>query len=146
MRISSNSTLFYKFFLPTFWIFFGGACAITTWAFPIRIISGLPPEIFRIVFSAFYLLVALLLLVRSNRWKRVELDDQYLYVSNYFKNYRYLHKDIESISETVRPLFSTASIKLKSSGSFGDRIYYIPKKDRMNIFLQDHPHIQLPIQ
>lgn len=145
MRISSNVTLFYKFFLPTFWIVFGGACTITTWVIPIRILPGVSAELFRWIFTALYFLVNVFFYFRTMRLKRVELDQEYVYISTYFKNYRYPHQDIEQIEEIIRPLFSGGYVHLKSAGSLGQKIPYVPVKGRLDIFLEEHPGVTLEV-
>jgi hypothetical protein len=59
------------------------------------------------------------------RLYRVDMDDRFLYVSNYFKTYKYELTDIESISESKIIPSRVFCIHLKSKGSFGKNIYFL---------------------
>ena len=60
-RISTNLTLFYKFFLPVFWIVFFGALTVAALFYPFDYIGDMPAGNFRIGIVFFYLTGLLLL-------------------------------------------------------------------------------------
>ncbi|MEM9886923.1 MAG: hypothetical protein AAF849_13605 [Bacteroidota bacterium] len=145
-RLSSNWTLFYKFFLPTFWIVFVGACVAATWAMNISFVAGIQSTIFGIVLTVFYVLGIFLFYLFSMRLKRVEIDENYIYITNYFKNYRYPHIDIDYIQEPTLPVFSAAKLYLKSAGSLGKEIKYIAVKGWLQDFLAAHPEVEIEVR
>jgi hypothetical protein len=145
-RLSSNWTLFYKFFIPTFWIVFGGACVIAAWKLGVTMASGVSPTKFATLFTISYLAGVAFLYVFTMRLKRVEVDEQYVYVTNYFKNYRYPHHDIDFIEESKMPLFGRAQLHLKAAGSLGNRITYLPVKGWLQDFLREHPEVDLAVR
>ncbi len=145
MRISSNLTLFYKFFLPIFWIVFFGAVTVTIWALSVRI-GNLSPMTFAIIATIFYLAGILFFYWATLRLHRIEIDENYIYISNYFKHYRYLHKDIEKIIRKKRPIFSTAQVHLKGKGSLGKRIRFIPSSSLFDDFFQGRSNLAFPIE
>ncbi|MEL6720591.1 MAG: hypothetical protein AAFP82_17935 [Bacteroidota bacterium] len=145
-RLSSNWTLFYKFFLPTFWIVLLGACIIATWAMKITLFPGVSPFIFGSILTAIYILVVLLLYIFTMRLKRVEIDENYVYITNYFKNYRYPHQDIDFIENPDRPFFSVSTLQLKAAGSLGSKIKYLAVRGWLQDFLRKHPEINILVK
>lgn len=145
-RLSSNWTLFHKFFIPTFWIVFLGACVTTTWIMEVTIIPGLPPSIFRILLTIIYVAGLLVMYLFTIRLKRVEIDQEYIYVTNYFKHYRYPHIDIDHIAESKIPLFATSTIHLKSAGTLGKEIKYLAVKGWLQDFLKAHPAADIDVR
>lgn len=59
------------------------------------------------------------------RLRRVELDKQFVYVTNFFKNARYPYHQVDYVDEKNLILFSLGKIRLKIKGIFGRNIYYI---------------------
>lgn len=145
MRISSNLTLFYKVFIPIFWIVLFGAILASIWTLPVRV-SGLSTMSFRIVATLFYFGMLLFLYWACMRLKRIEIDENYIYVSNYFKNYRYPHHDIEKIVRPKRPIFSIAYIYLKGKGSLGSRISFVPASSLYDDFFRIHKNLEFPVE
>ncbi len=145
-RISSNLTLFYKFFIPTFWIVLVGACTIAFWQLQLPVVAGMSIQTFRIVITGIYVVGLIFLYWATMRLKRVELDHEYLYVTNYFKHLRYPLQDIEKIKEAKRMIFPIASVHLKSKGSFGKVLTYVPVRNRLQEFLEEQPNRNIRIE
>ncbi|MBL0081660.1 MAG: hypothetical protein IPP37_04190 [Saprospiraceae bacterium] len=57
--------------------------------------------------------------------KRVEADDQYYYVTNYFKTYRYLKTDVEKISSSDYGIWIWNTLHMKQATKFGRNIRFI---------------------
>ncbi len=133
IRISSNSTLFLKIFIPIFWTVFFGAVilamfshsgfnkALNEW------MKGLP-----YVFLAVFLAVVLALYLTVWKLKRVECDEFFFFVTNYFKTARYPYHQIENISETGFFSFTIVDIELKTKGIFGKRIFFLGRNSTLN--------------
>jgi hypothetical protein len=66
------------------------------------------------------------------RLKRVDADETYIYVTNYFRTYRYTLDSIDAWILYDHLVFKAVHIVLKEKGKFGKRILFIPK---MNHFL-----------
>jgi hypothetical protein len=80
------------------------------------------------------------------RIKRVEMDEHFFYVTNYFKNVRYPFHQIEKIVEKDYLVFRTVHIYLKETGSFGKKITFVASRDRFNLFLKEHPEVVKELQ
>ena len=141
-HVSSSLTLFLKYGFPIGWIVFFGAMTAAFWLIgDINVVAGLPIGKFRLIITAFFLSGVLLLYWSVMRIKRVEMDEQFFYVTNYFKNVRYPYHQIEKIVEKDYLLFRTVHIYLKQAATFGKKITFIASRDRFNIFLKDHPEV-----
>jgi hypothetical protein len=57
--------------------------------------------------------------------KRVEADTDHIYVSDYFKTYRYLKTDTESIDTRNYYIFKVTTLTMKDKTKMGRKIKYI---------------------
>lgn len=138
-RISSNATLFFKIFLPTFWVaFFGGFTLVV-------LISNLKQFplfnffYFKLGLLAFFLSIVAILYFTVGQLKRVEVDGGGLYASNYFKNYRYPFSNIEKMTERDMGLFRLVKIYLKQPGKFGKKITFILDEAMLKDYFDKNP-------
>ncbi len=140
-RVSTNLTLFLKLFVPTFWIVFFSAFTFAVWMTDARNLGGLPEKPLQIG-SLVFLLIGIFLLYKTvMQLKRVEMDPEFIYVTNYQKHARYPYHNIEKIEELDYLLFNLVHIHLKTPGYFGKKIVFIPSKKRFQDFLNEHPEV-----
>jgi hypothetical protein len=125
IRVSANTTLFWKFFLPLIYITFFGALALTI-IFEVGNINLFTFNWFKISYLVVFFFFVLLLLFTVMRIKRVEVGQDHFIVTNYFKTYRYKLEDIDQYNKYNFVVFRIHSIKLKESGKFGNKIRFIP--------------------
>ena len=137
-RISSSATLGLKLFFPTFWVVFFGAFTIAVLSSAVGKSPLFSNWIFKVGLLGFFLLGALILYFTVFRLKRVEIDDPYVYVTNYFKSYRYPFHNIDQIREHNFVFFHLAVIKLKESGTFGKRIFFVQSRQKFEDFLKSY--------
>jgi len=69
------------------------------------------------------------------------MDTEFMYVSNYFKTYRYTYPSIEEIKERDFLLFHTIHVRLKKAGKFGKKIVFISRSNKLDRFLKHHPAV-----
>lgn len=135
-RISSSATLFLKVFLPTFWLVFFGTFTLAA------LISGSSKTplfgnwIFKAGVLGFFTIGALILYFTLIQLKRVEFDQHYLYVTNYFKTVRYRINDIDYISETNLALVHLGHIHLKARGIFGRKITFLQSRQKFEDYVK----------
>ncbi len=138
-RISSSATLGLKLFLPTFWIVFFGSMTIAI------LVSGLGKsplfgsQLFKAGAALFFIVGVGFLYLTVYQLKRVELDDEYIYVSNYFKSLRYPYSNVEKIVQSDFALFKLGHIHLLDRGSFGKKITFLQSKQKFEDFVMSHP-------
>lgn len=136
IRVSSNVTLFLTIFVPTFWTVFFGAFTILMFSQPI---VGYP---FKIGTLIFYLLGLMIFYFTLLRLKRVEMDENGIYTTNYFKHYKYPYHNVETINDSGL----LTHITLKTPGHFGKKIWFLKSQKYYESFWQKHPAIAKQFQ
>lgn len=127
-RLSSNATLFLNIFLPVFWSVFFGAFTLGVFLADEIYFGFLPYASFRWAMLFFYLTGLAIIFLTFVRLRRVEMTDDFLYVTNYFKTARY---PIDAVSHLEwRRWFglSLGIFHLHAKGIFGQRILFLGKK------------------
>lgn len=138
-RVSSQLTIVLRIALPTIW--FTAILSIVillSWA--VRGKAGLFGNPFiwlglLLILGSGFLLIKLLLW----RFYRVDMDSRFIYVSNYFKTYKYPFSEVESFSDSKTLPGRVFCIKLKSKGSFGQYIYFLAAQALWLDFLKENP-------
>ena len=140
-QISSSWTVILKFFLPVVWITFFATFAMGALLSEEPQLGGIPIMQFRIGTLIFLFTGVAFLYWAVMGLKRVELDEQFIYVTNYRKNYKYPYHNIEKMVEKDWGIFKTIHIHLKVAGHFGKKITFIASKNKMHQFLKSHPQV-----
>lgn len=141
-RISTNATLFFKFFIPVFWLVFFGAFLLAVFTQGAEVASIFGNTGFRIGAVSFYLSGIILFYFTLFPLKRVEADDESVYVTNYFKTYRYSWDSVASVTASGFLLFLVANIHLKEKGGFGKKLPFIASKKLYREFWAEHPDLR----
>lgn len=141
-RISTNLTLFLKLFIPVFWIVFFGSVTAAAMLYQFEYVGDIPARTFRLLTAAFYLSGLLLLAFTLMRLKRVEVDEEFFYVTNYFKTARYPFHNIEKVEVSHFFFFRTATIYFRKPGIFGRRATFVPTGYRFREFWETHPDLR----
>lgn len=139
-HVSSSSTLFLKIVFPLFWIIFFTTFTLAVW-FSGETNFGIPIDKLRMGMPIFLLCGILFLYFTVIQLKRVEMDELYLYATNYFKTYRYPYHNIEKFVETDYGLFKVIRVYFKTKGKFGKRISFLSNTHRLQLFLNEHPEV-----
>lgn len=138
-RVSSNFTIVLKMFIPAAWTTFFGFMTV---AF-LFVEDGFLPfgggPIVRFGFLGIFLIFLMLIYFFLLPLKRVDMAADGVYVSNYFKTYRYRYIDIESIKEQDLLLRKLGTITLKEKGKFGKKIRFLISPVHYQDFINDHP-------
>jgi len=132
-RVSTSATLLLKFFIPTFWIVFFGFVNIGLFFLEFDFMGRIPSSYIQFTFLSIYILIIFMMWRTLFKLKRIEMDEEYIYATNYFKTFRYSYESIASVSEQDYLIFKTLSFHLKEAGTFGKKISciqsHIPTKD-----------------
>lgn len=135
-----------RIFLPTFWIAFFGTFFLTTLFTDKNQIGQISMNGLRWGLLAFIAIFVLVFWKTVLRLKRIDADKEFIYVTNYFKNIRYPHMDIEKIELSKGIVFNYGTLVLKGKGRFGDRILFIASRKRVEIFIAENPQLAHWIQ
>lgn len=127
IMLSTNTTLFWRVFVPVFSTVFWGGFAV---AFLLTDIDELYLPVNALLARSTTLLFLLVwvLLMRRTLWrlKRVDADDTHLYVTNYWTTARYPWPDVENIEEKKRMGRRIVNLHLRAPGRFGRVISFLP--------------------
>lgn len=141
-RLSSNTTLFLKIFVPVFWTTILSGLTLVSWFAEAKYFRGIPLTSFR--WAMLFTLIMSILLFFFLFWplKRVETDGEKVFVSNYFRTaFYHWDRDVERVTTSRILLFKIATIELNGIGSFGRRMRFIPSRKLMQSFRESHPGV-----
>ncbi len=124
-RVSTNATLFYKFFVPIFWIVFFGSVTLAIWLSGRTLFGEIPGPTLRWGSLLFYSSGVLLFVFTVFRLKRVEVSVDHVFVTDYFRTVRYPWHDIERITEQKFLFLRLVTVHLKAPGRFGRRLPFV---------------------
>ncbi len=144
-RVSTSATLLLKFFIPTFWIVFFGFVTLSFFFVEFDFKGRIPASYMQIAFASIYILVLFMMWRTIMSIKRIEMDEEYIYVTNYFKTFRYPYDSIESVKEQDYLLLKTLSFNLKEDGTFGKKVSCIQSQKLYRDFILDHPKVALAL-
>lgn len=145
-RISSNATLFLKIFIPTIWTVFFGAFSLAVWMVDdVPYFGPVPAFWMKLGLAVFLLMGVGFFYATFLKLKRVELDELYVYASNYLKTYRYPYHNVEKITERDLVLFHIVRIHLKVPGNFGKKLVFLLDEAMFKDFLSKYPEIAVTI-
>ncbi len=140
-RLSSNFTLVLRIALPCMYISFFGVFIVAVFLIDAGIFL-FSTTIFRMIIVGLYVFFILLMYFTIMKLKRVEYEDGHLFVSNYFKNYRYSLKDISSIKEYDIFFSKIVRITLADRGAWGRKLYFLAKKVNYHSFIDSYPSLK----
>ena len=131
-RISSNATLTLKIFLPTIWVVFFGSFTLAFWIGSMDATPTLDNWLFRAAWTGGF--VAVLVVIRFTLWKlrRIDVDEDFLYVSDYFKTARYPKHNIKSISSQSFGLFRLGVVRYNVPVIFGNNSIFLEHSARIS--------------
>ena len=141
-RLSSNATLFFKFFLPVFWVTILTGMTLVAWLVKDNTFQGQMLTSFRYgtLFALILAVVSFYFLV----WplKRVETDGENVYVSNYFRTAYYnWERDVEDFTTTRFLFFHFGTIHLNGVGSFGRKLRFLADRSLLEHFRAERPGV-----
>jgi len=133
-QISSSATMFYRLFIPTFLIVFFIIGNMALWMSEVETQTNLVT--LRLFFALGFVLILLVLYRTSYRIMRIDCDEDYFYVSNYFRTAKYSYNQIARVEEGKFLLFNIARIYLNGKGAFGSIIRFKPNSIRYNTYFK----------
>ncbi len=137
--LSSSQTFWIKVVFPLLWI--GGFSAGTLAMFLQPGQDSVEPPAIKWIFLMATIAGAAFLYWGCIRLKRVRMDDQALYVSNYLREIRIPLQQVETIGENKWINLHPVTIEFHDKTDFGQRIVFMPKV-RWFAFWSSHPVVE----
>ena len=142
VHVSSNWTLFLKIFFPIFWGVLFGLMTIAFWATDMTTVGNMPIFYFRLLITSFFISGIIVLYFSTIQLKRVEIDDHFVYVTNYQKTARYPFHNIKKIETTNYFLFRIGKIHFRTSGMFGPSVVFLANQFRLEKSIESRPELK----
>lgn len=139
IQLSSSATLMLRLFFPTIWVVFFGSFMVAGWLTSDDLVGPFDSMAYRLVTTIG--LLGGILGIRFTLWRlhRADADEEHLYLSDYFRTYKYSRDSVERITLHAYGLFSLCRIQLQTKGSFGRVIWFLPSMKRMETLLVRYP-------
>lgn len=134
-NLSSNLTVILKYFIPLVWTVFFGALCIIFWVTDELSVGGMDLMIFRVGWTLFFLTGTFTAYFTIMRLMRVEFDGQFVYITNYFKVFKYPIDNIEKITVKDYSIFKLVTVNLVSAGYFGKKIILLASRSNFDIIV-----------
>ncbi|MCE7922567.1 MAG: hypothetical protein DYG98_05900 [Haliscomenobacteraceae bacterium CHB4] len=127
VMLSTNSTLFWRVFIPVFGTVFLSGFLLAFWLVDEDDLS-LPFSMLWPRLLLLAIVIGWLWFLQRTLWrlKRVDADDTHIYVTNYWTTVRYPWHDIERIEEKKRFNRRVVNFWLRAPGKFGQVISFLP--------------------
>ena len=140
-NVSSILTLALRIFLPTFFVVFYGLLMMVSLFSNEEYVAGIPMGYFRIFSISLFFSTAVIIYFTLLKLRRVELDQNSVFISDYFKQAKYPLQAIEAIVERDYFLFKIVTITLQQKGIFGQNITFMPSGRRWPKYKKKHPEL-----
>ena len=88
--------------------------------------SGAPTDGMKWIFGSMWLLGSAFIYWACIRLKRVRMDDEFLYISNYHKEIQIALRDVSGVSENRFVNIHPITVEFSRCTKFGDRIVFMP--------------------
>jgi hypothetical protein len=132
IQVSSGWTLAFRLFIPTFWVSLFGSLFIASFTLHQPFIGTYPANYVRLGLFLFICIFVFLFYKTVMQLKRVELNEDSIFITNYFTNIKKLE-----LSKGI--LFDYVSIHLLGKGVFGNRMKFLLSRKRMQKYLELNP-------
>lgn len=131
IHVSSNWTLFLKILLPIVWGVFFGLTTIVFWISKEPSVGSISMFNFRLLMTSFFITGMTVLYFSLMQLKRVEVDENFLYITNYKDTARYPFHNIEKLEEADYFIFKTVHVYFKEAGIFGKKVVFLSNQFRL---------------
>ncbi len=132
-RLSSSMTLFLALFVPVFWMVFFGSFVFFSWLTADEDLPLRSPDHFRWTVTAIFLVFGFLIYNYLLKLRRVELEEDMIYVTNYFRTTRIPISRITKIDHKNFLGLKYATIQLDFKSSFGQKISCLSDLQRIQM-------------
>jgi hypothetical protein len=141
-QLSSNWTMAFSIFFPTLWIAFFGTFLVAIILTDKAEVGSWSIGSLRVGLAIFIATFIFIFWKTLFRLKRVDADNEFVYVTNFFKAVRYPHAEVEKIEVDKGLMFTFGTVVLRGKGRFGQRILFLCSRRRLDVFLEENPQIQ----
>lgn len=128
------------------WTVFFGTLCIIFWLTDDLTVGGMDLMVFRMGWTVFFLVGTLTAYFTIMRLMRVEFDGGFIYVTNYFKVFKYPMDNVDKITVNDYSVFKLVTIKLISTGYFGKKITLLASRTNFDTIVEASEILQSKIR
>lgn len=137
-RYSSNLTLFYVIFLPVFgWVFLL-ASTLASFLGPVMSDEVYISDYVKYGVLTVFILLTFFIIFFAFRLKRLEADEEKIYLSNYFVTTMMPLENIEKVTITDLIVMRIATIHLISKSRWGQKIKVLERENMFQKYCENH--------
>lgn len=135
IRLSSSLTLGFALFFPVFWFVLFGCLTLFILALDPEDLPISNPVVFKLCLTLGFLFFGFLIYKGPMKLKRVEIENDQLFVTNYFKTITFDLQHVTNIN--VQPILglTLVTLKLDYKSSFGKKIRLLSDSHRVKYLL-----------
>ena len=137
-QLSSSLTLFWAVAVPTMWAAFFGIFTIAVFCAEREYYGFVSSGVLRILIPLMLVGGLVVWYFTIMRFKRIDLDADFVYATNYIKTYRYPWHNIQDIKTQKGVLFNKGIITLKQGGQFGSQLPFLLSNRRWREFVSEN--------
>jgi hypothetical protein len=139
--VSSRWTFILKLAFPLFWLIFMGGITLLVCFSPLdNLREPFDPITAKGLVLSFYLTVLLVFYWLFMRAKWVALSETNLYVSNFFRSYKYTYDSLSGFEETNMFIFTRVVLHFHQPTKFGKSIFFV-RSYYWKHYLEKHPEV-----
>lgn len=138
-QVSSNLTLMLRLFFPVLLGVFFGALTIYFWVDRRPFYGPLDGPTVRLTMTTLYLGMMAFFYFTVWRLRRVEMNRDWVYVTDYFRQARYPWTNIAAVRETSLGFLKLVRVRFHAPGSFGESALFVASGSRWAHFKEEHP-------
>ena len=138
-QVSSNLTLMLRLFFPVLLGVFFGALTIYFWVDARSYYGPIAGPTVRYTATALYLAMMATFFFTVWRLRRVEMNRDWVYVTDFFRQARYPWTNIAAVTETSLGFVRLVRLRFHAPGSFGESALFLASGSRWRLFKEEHP-------
>ena len=127
--LSSGQTIYGKSILPAVWIPGAGLATLAVWHGDLHDPGRAAPMAMKVLYAAVFIAGSALILWSCPSLKRVRVDSEQLYISNYRREISIPLGLIADVTRTKWISGSPVTICFTDDTAFGRKVVFIPKRD-----------------
>jgi hypothetical protein len=123
--------------VPTIWCAFFGIFTLAVFFSDRTYYGFVSATVLKIGIPLVLLAGLLLMLITIMRFKRIDIDADFLYATNYIKTYRYPWHNVKHIKIKKGLFFNKGVVSLKEGGQFGSSFTFLLSNRRWREFINE---------
>lgn len=136
-QLSSSLTLLWAVAVPTMWAAFFGIFTVAVFCAEREYYGFISSAILKVLIPLMLIGGLIVWYFTIMRFKRIDLDADFVYATNYIKTYRYPWHNIQDIVTKKGVLFNKGIITLKQGGKFGAKLPFLLSNRRWKEFVEE---------